>query len=333
MAKVLKIRVVWIFVLTATAVFLGIRLNAILTGQKAKADTNPSTNIDSVNSYGWDDAGGWWDFHGTHAVMVRGTSLTGYASSSIGDISLDCATTRSGDICAGSSYGICNGPGPHNTDGTCPNGSASGILTGWGWNDAIGWVSFNCDQSTHGGSDDCSSPGYRVAIDSFSGDFTGYGWNDIVGWVSFNGANYRVNTSWRGSAVAGELDSSIIDTKEQDGVTLQSIIWQGSQPGGTSLDFQIAACNWSDGKTNPPDCNDSSVWIFKGPEGSITDYYGNQCPIPGSLSPGAGPDKPICVNANLFNGFRYFRYRVRLISDYTQTKTPTVDDVILNWNR
>ena len=143
-----------------------------------------ATNIDPSNRYAWSDVSGWWDFYGANSVVVASTRLQGYASSSIGDISLDCATTRNGDICGASSYGVCNGPGPHNSDGTCPNGDASGDLTGWAWNDEIGWISF-CG-TTGGGSAECPSvPGNCQANLDSAGDFCGHLWNSFEGRISF----------------------------------------------------------------------------------------------------------------------------------------------------
>lgn len=291
---------------------------------------NAATNISptSTEHFAWNDIDGWWDFYTTDTVTVFGTRLTGYASSSVGDISLDCATTASGNICGTSNYGICNGPGPHATDGTCPNGNASGELTGFAWNDTHGWISFNCDQSSHGGSNDCATSNYKVQIDA-NGNFSGYAWNDIVGWISFNCANngtcgtsnYKVVTSWRATSTFAYVESSVFDTQLQGGGVLQSIVWQGTQPTDTSVDFQIATSS-----------SPSGPWTFRGPGGSTSAYYGAECPLSGISSPGAGPNKAICVDKNI-GAARYVRYKVRLRSNLLQTLTPTVEDVILIWTR
>ena len=165
-------------------------------------------------------------------MQVKGTRLEGYASSSVGDISLDCATTRSGNICGSSNYGVCNGPGPKdptNLDGTCDAGDASGELTGYAWNDTTGWISFNCDQSSHSGSNDCASSNYKVLINQNTGDFSGYAWNDTNGWISFNCANntscgvnnFKMNTLWRATSTFGYLESSIFDTQDPQGTILK----------------------------------------------------------------------------------------------------------------
>ncbi len=292
---------------------------------KAATNINPSPTSSSA----WDDLSGWWDFYHTQTVNVRSTFLQGYASSSIGDVSLDCATTRNGNICGTSNYGVCNGPGPHNADGSCPNGDASGNLTGWGWNDQIGWISFNCDESTQGGSNICAQSNYKVSINA-NGDFSGWAWNDLDGWISFNcannsscgTANYKVNTSWVATSTIAYLTSSIFDTQQTSGAILNSIIWQGTQPGGTSVDFQIAVSNSSGGP-----------WSFFGPNGSATAFYGAACPIAGVSNPGAGPNAPICVDKSLVVNYRYLRYKIRLISNTLQTLSPTVNNVILNWSK
>ncbi len=325
----------WVMLLVAGSAAILVRLGA-------KADENPGTDISSVaaEQVAWNDISGWWDFHNTHSVQVHGTYLEGYASSSVGDISLDCATTRhepNRNICTThANYGICNGPGPHFTDGTCPNGDATGILTGYGWSDAIGWISFNCDQTSHGGTNNCASSNYRVEIDGNTGDFSGYAWNDVVGWIRFNDpGNYKVKTAWRATSTLGFLESSVFDTQAQNGVVLNSIIWHGTQPGGdASVDFQIAVSNCPNGAENPPDCT-AGTWEFIGPDSTNETYYGlysEGCSIFGQASPAAGPGVPICIDPNQTLNFRYLRYKVRLKSNLTQTESPVIQDIILNWS-
>ena len=311
---------------------------ALLLNFGARADENPGTDISAnpTDRVAWNDISGWWDFHGPHTIKIEGTNLKGYASSNIGDVSLDCATTRNGNICASSNYGVCNGSGPHETNGACPNGDATGILTGYGWNDSIGWISFNCDQTSHGGTNKCAESNYRVEIDGDSGDFSGYAWNDVVGWIRFNDpGNYKVNTAWRATSTLGFLESSVFDTQKESGVVLNSIVWQGTQPGGgASVDFQIAVSNCPNGTTNPPDCTTGS-WEFKGPDESNQTYYGlysEGCATFGQASPAAGPGLPICINPNKTLNFRYLRYKVRLKSNLIQTESPVIRDIILNWS-
>ncbi len=318
-------RVAW-WILVAVALLFG-----LLAALRVGAATNISPT--STDHFAWDDVDGWWDFYSTDSVTVYGTRIEGYASSSVGDISLDCATTRGGNICATSNYGVCNGPGPKdptNLDGTCDSGDASGELTGYAWNDTIGWISFNCDNTSHeGGTNYCATSTSTVTIDT-NGNFSGYAWNDIVGWISFNCAdpnvcgtsNYKVTTSWRATSTFAYVESSVFDTQLSGGGVLQSIVWQGSQPAETSVDFQVATSS-----------SPSGPWTFVGPGGSSLFYYGAECPFAGTSIPsGAGPNKAICIDKNI-GAARYVRYKVRLRSNLLQTQTPSVEDVILIWTR
>lgn len=292
------------------------------------------TNISSVvaEQTAWEDINGWWNFYQTNTVMVWGTRIEGYASSTTGEVSLDCATTPVGNVCGSSNYGVCNGPGPHNTDGTCPNGDASGILSGYGWNDTIGWISFNCDQTSHDGSNNCASSNYKVQINS-SGDFSGYAWNDVVGWVSFNCANdsscgtsnFKVNTSWRATSSVGYLTSVIFDTQKTAGAILNSVIWQGDSGIGEAcvVGFQIATSS-----------SPSGPWNYIGPSGDSLTYYAASCataPNGGVGSGCAAADTPICMNKSAMIA-RYLRYKVQLRSNLLRTSSPRIDDIILNWS-
>lgn len=298
---------------------------------KAIADTNISS--EATEYFAWDDVVGWWDFYNTNSVVVRGSKIEGYATSTegFGYMSLDCATTPIGSVCDTSIYGICNGPGPKQTDGSCPNADAEGILTGFAWNDEVGWISFNCNQSSYeGGSNQCQDSNYRVEIGS-EGYFTGYAWNDLVGWISFNCANhagcndsdYKVVTSWRPEPLLGFLESAVFDSSVEGGVVLNNIIWQGTLPANTKVDFQIAVSN-----------NPEGPWEFKGPDGTSDTFYGAPCEL--GIKGGTGsapPGEPICVNPEDTKDKRYLRYKVRLESNLLQTETPTINDIILNWSR
>lgn len=266
-----------------------------------------ATNIDSTNKWAWNDLIGWIDFYSTNTVNVSSQQLSGYASSSVGDISLDCATTRNGNICGQSNYKVLN-------DGM-------GNLSGWGWNDNYGWISF-C-----GGAGTSICPGsivYQVKIDPNTGDFSNYAWNDVGGWISFCGQpgggggcasttySYKVNTSWRATSTSGYLDSSIYDTGVTGGAQINSIMWKGDLPTNTSVRFKIASSN-----------SQSGPWNFVGPNGSTADndFYG---PVL--------PNSPYQVNYILHANHRYFRYRVILISDQAQQASPKIDDIIVNWS-
>ncbi len=279
--------------------FLGslLVLAAFASAPAAQAATNISAT--TTQHWAWNDAIGWLDFYNTNTVTVTSGTVQGYASSSAGYISLDCATSPAGNICATSNYFVSN-------DGY-------GDLSGYAWNDLYGWISFDCANNSG-----CGLSSYRVYVDN-SGDFQNYAWNDVVGWISFNCANnsgcgtsdYKVTSSWLGSnSVFGSLDSSTFDTGISAGAQLNSVLWHGSQPAGTSVGFQFAVSNASSGP-----------WTYWGPGQST------------SLSYAPNADVSQALDLSIFNDFRYFRYRMFLYSDSTKLLTPRVDDVIVNWSR
>lgn len=265
----------------------------------AYAATNISSNVNE--HWAWNDIVGWMDFYNTLNVNVSPTQLTGYASSSIGDVSLDCATTRSGNICApaNDNYKVIN-------DG-------NGNLSGWGWNDNYGWISF-CG----GGGADPNCPGsisYYVAIDPNTGIFSGYAWNDIIGWISFNCAdisicgtsNYKVITSWVATSTSAIIESATFDTGVNGGAQINSFYWEGEQLGGTA-NFQFAVSN-----------STSGPWNYFGPTGTGSYYTVNK-------------DIRTKVDFALHNNQRYFRYKILLMSDQAQRNTPVIEKVVVNWS-
>jgi hypothetical protein len=277
----------------------------------AEASTNISPT--STEHYAWNDTIGWIDFYNqspTSSITVTSQKLTGYASSSAGDISLDCATTRIGNICGTSNYFVAN-------DGT-------GNLSGWGWNDAYGWVSF-C-----GGQSSTNCPGttsYEVKVEPTTGVFTdsplgrNYAWNDLLGWISFNcdnvngcgTSNYQVKTTWISTSTSGTLDSTTFDTGISGGAQINSVLWNGTLPSpanGAYVGFQFAVANASSGP-----------WSYKGSDGTSNTWYT------------ASPGTPKTVDFVFHNNARYFRYRVKLVSNQAQTLSPRVNDINVNWSR
>ncbi|MDP2598660.1 MAG: DUF2341 domain-containing protein [Candidatus Liptonbacteria bacterium] len=273
-----------------------------------------SSNISSSTGkyWAWNDLIGWIDFCGTNNVVVTSTGISGYASSSAGEVSLDCATSPSGDICASSNYQVSN-------DG-------SGNLSGWAWNDVYGWISFcgnaGSGSSWSGSTWDCpASPTYQVTIDS-SGNFSGFAWSDAAGWISFNcnqttgntcaTSDYQVLTSWTGAAAAststGVLDSATFDTGISSGAQLNSFLWHGYKPSNANVYFQFAVSNSSNGP-----------WNFMGTDGTANTYYN------------VAADTPMPLDYSLFNGYRYFRYRVTLVGN-SNGWSPRVDDVVVKWS-
>lgn len=297
------------------------------------ASAAPISSV-GVDRHAWNNVVGWIDFGGAGAVDVSDAQLSGYANSlQTGPVALDCATTPNGNICAVSDFKVSN-------DG-------SGNLSGWAWNDNIGWISF--DNLSVG-----SSYGYQVKIDGSTGDFSGWAWNDVVGWISFNCVNfgpgscnatpppdakYKVNTSWRsgpdvplpagdgptgigpgGSGGGGGggtsfeagtyLTSSIFDTQVKGGAALNTVMWLGDQPAGTSVGIKIASSNSTSGPWD--DAN------FLGPDGKSTSVYE------------ANQGVQFRLNPNDHNNKRYFRYQVYLY--WVSDKTPTVEDVVISYS-
>ncbi len=257
-----------------------------------------ATNIDSVNRYAWNDIIGWFDFYSTDTVNVSSTELTGYASSSVGEIALNCNSTSAGNICATSNFKISN--------------NGNGYLSGWAWNESVGWISFD---SATGGASPTST--YQVIVDPTTGDFSGWAWNESVGWISFNcnnpgtscPPNYKVKTGFVTTPLTGDLTSSIFDTQVNGGGAFNSIIWQGALNGG-SVKFQIASSNAT------------STWDYFGPDGSSSSYYGV----------GIDANNSTQINLSYHNNHRYFRYKIILESNAGKTTSPRVDDIIINWS-
>lgn len=260
---------------------------------------NAATNISpSVSEHwAWNDTIGWIDFYTNTTITVTSQKLTGYASSSIGDISFDCATTRIGDICGQSNYAVTN-------DG-------AGNLSGWGWNDTYGWISFDCNN--HSG---CGTVNYRTYIDS-SGNFNNWAWNDIVGWFTFNCAdpnicgtsNYKVVTSWQATSTSGYIDSATFDAGVSTGVKLNSVYWNGSLPSGTFVRFQFAMSS-----------STSGPWEYVGSDGTSATYY--------TVDPGVS----MSLDNIQHNNVRYVRYRVTLVSNQNQTLSPRIDDIAVSFS-
>jgi len=270
-------------------------LNLLFFANVVEAATNVSAT--TTAHWAWNDLIGWMDFYNTNTITVSSRDLTGYASSTAGDISLDCHTTRNGNICSTSNYQVTN-------DG-------AGNLSGWGWNDNYGWISFDCNNTSG-----CGASNYRVYIDA-NGNFQNYAWNDALGWISFNcdnyggcgSSNYEVLSSWVATSAVATLDSTTYDSGSANGVQLNSVLWHGTQPAGTAVRFQFAASNSSGGP-----------WNFMGTDGTANTYFNT------------GPDASIKLDYNLFNNTRYFRYRIILSSDMSQHLTPRVDEVLINWS-
>lgn len=274
--------------------------NSLFVIHKAEA-SHTSSNISTTDRFAWNDVIGWIDF-GREEVEVTADKLKGYASSqAIGIIALDCATAPVPN-CGGSAgaWGVVN--------------DRNGNLSGWAWNENIGWISF-------------SGANYGVTIDILNGDFGGWAWNDIIGWISFNCANiscassnYKVKTNFYpippplppdpgdggGFGEAVSLTSSIFDTQVRQGAAINTIMWQG-EFGGGAVGFQFASSN----SINGP-------WNFVGPDVTANSYYE---PLPG-LQQRIGDHH---------NNQRYLKYRVFLDS-LKGSPGPEIKDIAVGFS-
>lgn len=286
--------------------FFSLAVLAVLFLSRA-AYVKASTNISGTPNlyWAWNDVVGWIDHYHTNTIFLTGTKLQGYASSTAGDISYDCATSRSGS-CA-FSYGV-----------TSTVSGSTGSLSGWAWNDVYGWISMCGGQHT---SNCPGSIAYQVKVDMNTGIFTGYAWNDVMGYISYNcggnvdgnscGITYKV-VAGAATSTVGTLDSTPYDTGVQGGAQINSVLWRGTLPSGTSVYFQFAESN-----------NSSGPWNFIGPNniGGLYDVYG---PV--------SPDTSYSLSYVLNNNYRYFKYRIILHSDTWEYQTPSVNQVIVNWS-
>lgn len=268
-------------------------------------------SMDSYYHWAWNDVSGWADLVSVNYATSSGT-FYGIASTSYGGISMNCLDTS----CVSSNYKV--------FVATTPSGGyASGDLYGYGWSDGIGWVSFNCDQTGVGGSNNCGASNYKVNVSLSTGIFTGYAWNDIIGWTSFNcsdlgvcaTSDYKVVYNFTIAGDEGSLQglvSPIFDTQQEKGVMPLSIVWQGSLASGTAVKFQLASSN---SKTGP--------WNFVGSDGTGASYY----PSSGSSQPNTG----VAVSPKYYYNKRYLRYKVFLQT--SSSATPTVNDISIIYNK
>jgi hypothetical protein len=115
-----------------------------------------------------------------------------------------------------------------------------------------------------------------------------------------------------GGSATSNLDSQPLDTHSVSGVELNSFVWQGTQPAGTTVKFQFAVSNASSGP-----------WTFVGPDGTANTYFSGTIGTPINLVSTTN-------GYTLFNGYRYFSYRATLST--TAGSTPTVSEISVNWS-
>lgn len=301
--------------LVAVLIFTGFIGSQIFMGIPLFGATNISSA--SPDYFAWNDVIGWLDYYNTNTVNVDSYKISGYASSSAGNILMDCATTASGNICGSSPFYVFNSSG-------------TGGFAGWGWNDIYGWISFCGVPAPSTSTPGCitSTYQYALSVSQTTGDFSGWAWNDVAGWISFNcndpnssGCSpvaFKVNTSWRPTSTSAGLESSTFDTGISSGAQLNSFLWKGSRPNGTEARFQFAVSNSSSGP-----------WTYIGPDGGTSSFFSSQ---PDKVTVFGPSTAQSSGSYNAFKDFRYFRYRIILVSDIAQRYTPRIDDVIINWS-
>jgi hypothetical protein len=176
-------------------------------------------------------------------------------------------------------------------------------ISGSGWTPQVGVTNNNTTQDLYV-EDIASSSLLTIAATWTSATSTSYA--DILGIFR---SPYLV-----GYAATGTLDSATFDTKVSGGVQINSFTWQGATPSNSSVKFQFAVSNASSGP-----------WNFEGPDGTANTYFSGNAGVPiNVLSTSNG--------YVLFNGYRYFRYRVTLFADSGFAFTPTVSQVVVNWS-
>lgn len=325
---------------------------------KAEQLPNQNTNIQpgSTDHWAWNDIIGWINFYNTNSVIVQSREIKGYASSPVGDISLNCDSS-------GNSSGMYNCPTGGMMEGYKVKNDGGGNLSGWAWNDLVGWISFCGTNNFASSSASCfytgdsgprygpklqwNLPGCLSSEDQPPSDFYNYAWSDVAGWISFNAidpgfptcplpsgdanyeAGYKVRSNWYATSTYGDVYSSVFDTGITRGAQFNSVSFGADVPLGTAILLQFATeCfPWMG---TPPYCLDGENWKFVGPDGTTSTFYRVDPGYPdNSHSYGS---RYVGLKNQYHNNSRYFRYRIRLKSNKPQTASPVVYDVTVNWS-
>lgn len=93
-------------------------------------------------------------------------------------------------------------------------------LSGWAWSQNVGWISFNCTNTSS-----CATVDYGVHIDPTTGILSGFAWSENVGWISFN-------TSELAGCPSGTCEASMnFGTRAMSGwaraVSTNNLAWDG----------------------------------------------------------------------------------------------------------
>ncbi len=262
----------------------------------------PAPNIDVINHWAWNEVIGWIDFSGSVEVNEAGApaELLGYATSNVGKIYFNCnstdlAGTNSCPPAFAVSIGALSG-------GTYP-------LTGYAWNDLVGWISFG------------SNTNDAVYLKQESGKWTFYGaaWNDLIGWITFNCAdatietagfctnfpNYKVQKGGAAPTLSADFVSEIFDTQVTNPV-FNYILWRGNTT-GVLVKFDVETSV------------DLSAWH---PLDLASLTSNADCSNPDDLCDLSGAAHE-----------RYIRYKINFSSvDFAAATDFSIDDVIINYS-
>ena len=194
-------------------------------------------------------------------------------------------------------------------------------LTGYAYNTNLYEISLDCATSPAGNV--CGTPPYKVSRDSTTGDLAGWAWNDSIGWISFCG-NSSSGSTWDGSKwVCPASPTYQVKVNPTTGVFTgwawnDDIGWVSFNCADTGLDCGGTTTNY---------------YVATVQSGSFPEPIGpNGTSFPTDTYNPTGPGAPIALKRQYHNNHRYFRYKIILESDYAQTVSPRVDDVIVNWS-
>ena len=130
-----------------------------------------------------------------------------------------------------------------------PSGSvalagAAHNVSGFAWSDTIGWISFNCTDTSS-----CGTADYGVAIDEQGGIMSGYAWSPHIGWISFNESELsgcpsgQCRAKLSGNALQGWAKALAANQAENGGWD-GFISLKGSQYGVTRAENALGGFAW-----------------------------------------------------------------------------------------
>ena len=102
-------------------------------------------------------------------------------------------------------------------------------LSGWVWNNNLGWVSLACKDEGNGGLTNnglaCGNYTYGVKVDSGTGEMYGWAWGDNIGWISF-GCDGEFNEGMTCGGIDYNGKSNLIVDKDLG--TMEGYAWTDS---------------------------------------------------------------------------------------------------------